>query len=470
MIGLGGAIGTGLFLGSGFSISQAGPATIIAYMLCALVALVIAFALAEMVVVHPTAGSFGVLAHAYIGRWAGFTVRWTYWTIQCIAIGGEVVAAGIYIQYWWPVIPLWLPVVVLAAALITINALSVGVFGRFEYWFSTIKVSAIIIFILLGLVLIFFGLPGRSATGFGNLTSHGGFFPHGISGLGLAMVFVIFSYIGTEVVSVTAAEADNPVKNIVRATRLMILRMSLFYILAIFVVLTVVVWTKTAAVGTNIHASPFVLVFAAARIPIAASIMNFVVLTAALSSANANLYLTTRMLHSLARHHYAPSWAGKLTTRGAPARALILSSAGLFLAAILSEAAANSAYLALFGIAVFGALVVWILILVTHMRFRSVRAREGLSNSPMRLFGAPVTSGLAALFLLGILVSTHWVAGLSWTWEAGIPFFIILIGIFFVVDRHTGGAGDRYDPLRAELAQRGSPEDLAPKQEMGSVS
>jgi len=454
MIGLGGAIGTGLFLGSGLAISQAGPATIIAYIVCALVALVIAWALAEMVIVHPTAGSFGVLAHSYIGPWAGFTVRWTYWTIQCIAVGGEVVAAGIYIHFWWPQIPLWLTTVVFAAVIVAINAAAVGLFGRIEYWFSMIKVTAIVVFIALGAILVFFGLPGRSATGFHNLASNGGFLPHGLSGLMLAMVFVIFSFIGTEVVSVTAAEAQNPAKNIVKATRLMILRLGLFYILAIVVVLTVVPWVATAQVGSNIKASPFVMVLTSASIPVAATIMNFVVLTAALSSANANLYLTTRMLHSLAAHRYAPKWTGKLTKQGAPARALILSTFGLFLAAYISVVAANTAYLTLFGVSVFGALVVWILILVTHVRFRLVRARHGLPASPSRLKGAPITTVLAILFLSAVLVSTNFIAGLTWTWEAGVPFFVGLLIIFFVVNRRTGGRADRYDPLQAELSHR----------------
>lgn len=450
MIGLGGAIGTGLFLGSGLAISQAGPATIIAYVVCGLVALVIAWALAEMVVVHPTAGSFGVLAHAYIGHWAGFVVRWTYWAIQCIAIGGEVIAAGIYIEFWWPAVPLWLTTVVFAAAIVAINAAAVGLFGRVEYWFSIIKVTAIVVFIVLGILLIFFGLPGKPASGFSDLTSHGGFFPHGFSGLLLAFVFVIFSFIGTEVVSVTAAEAQDPARSVRKATSWMILRLGLFYVLAIAVVLTVASWTKTAQVGSDLKASPFVLVFATAGIPAAATMMNFVVLTAALSSANANLYLTTRMLHSLAAHRYAPRWAGSLTKHGAPARALILSTAGLLLAAVISVFAANTAYVAFFGVSVFGALVVWILILVTHMRFRLVRARHGLSASSSRLWGAPVTTVLALLFLVAVLVSTSFIQGLTYTWVAGVPFFVLLLVVYYFVRKKTG-MGDRYDPLREEL-------------------
>lgn len=422
MIGLGGAIGTGLFLGSALAISQAGPATILAYALCALVAFVISWALAEMVVVHPEAGSFGAIAQRYLGPLAGFVQRWTYWTIQVIAIGGEVVAAGLYVRFWWPQLPLWLLVVIFSAVVLGANALAVRFFGTVEYWFAMIKVVAIVVFIGLGLVLITVGLPRSPATGLANLTAHGGFLPNGLDGLFLAMVFVLFSYIGTEVVAVTAAESERPERDIPRAARRMVVRLVLFYVLAIAIVLAVVPWTVTAQ-GGSVEASPFVRVFQSAGIPAAAAITNFVVLTAALSSANTNLYLTTRMLHSLANDRYAPAWTGRLSRAGVPRNALALSALGLGLAATLSATAEDSAYIALFGVAIFGALTVWILILVTHWAFR----RASIHRSPVRLWGAPITSGLAELFLLAVLVSTAFIDGLDTAWMAGLPFFAVLV-------------------------------------------
>jgi L-asparagine transporter-like permease len=431
MLGLGGAIGTGLFLGSSLAISQAGPAAILAYAACALIALVIAFALAEMVSVHPTTGSFGTLAHVYLGPAAGFIVRWTYWAIQVIAVGGEMIAIGIYMQYWWPSMPLWLPVAVFSVALLVINAVTVSMFGEVEYWFSMVKVVAIVAFILLGAFYLFFGLPGHSSPGSQNLTGHGGFLPHGVHGLGLAFVFVIFSFIGTEVVAVTAAESKNPERDIPRAARSMIARLSLFYILAIGIVVALVPWTVTATGGT-VSASPFVRLFGIAGLPAAASVMNFVVLTAAMSSANTNIYLTTRMLHSLAQHRYAPRWFGVVSRGGVPRYALVASAAGLALAAILSVYSPNSAYEAMFGISVFGALVVWILILATHAAFR--RKRKG-EPAPVRLRGAPVTSALAALALAAILVSTGFISGMSISWKAGVPFFVVLAIAYAIVAR-----------------------------------
>ncbi len=434
MIGIGGAIGTGLFLGSSLAISQAGPAVVLAYIFCGLVALVIAWALAEMVVVHPTAGAFGAIAHNYLGAGTGFVLRWTYWAMQVIAIGGEMIAAGVYVNFWWPNIPLWVSVLVFSVLVLAVNSAAVHLFGEFEYWFAMIKVTAIIVFILLGAVLIIFGLPDRPAAGVSNLTTDGGFLPNGFTGLMLAMVFVLFSYIGTEVVSVTAAESENPQRDVPRAARAMVLRLGLFYVLAILVVVLVVPWTVTAQGGT-IEASPFVKVFDGAGIPAAAGVMTFVVLTAALSSANTNLYLTTRMLHSLALHRLAPAWTGRLSASGVPRHALMLSALGMVLATILSANSSARAYLVLFGISVFAAIVVWMLILATHTVFRISRRRNGLPPSPVQLWGAPYTTGGVTVFLAAVLVSTFFIDGLDPAWQFGLPFFALLVVVYLVMKR-----------------------------------
>lgn len=441
MIGLGGAIGTGLFLGSDLAISKAGPSVIVAYVACGLVALVISFALAEMVVVHPDAGSFGTIAHRYLGPWAGFVIRWTYWAIQAIAIGGEMVAAGIYVQHWWPAMPLWLPVVVFSVAMLAVNAITVRLFGEIEYWFSMIKVTAISVFILVGAGYIFFGLPGHAALGTGNVTAHGGFLPNGVSGLGLAFVFVIFSFVGTEVVAVTAAEAEDPVRDIPRAARRMVVRLGLFYVAAIAIVVTIVPWTRASSGGDDVSASPFVRLFDIAGLPAAAGVMNFVVLTAALSSANANIYLTTRMLHSLGLHGMAPRWVSRVSGAGVPRLALGISAVGLAIAAVLSAVAADSAYVILFGISVFGALIVWIMILATHAAFRRRRKADGEPPSPVRLWAAPVTVPVTVVVLAAILVSTAFIDGLTMAWKAGIPFLLLLSAAYLVIARRRPAAG-----------------------------
>ena len=384
-------------------------------------------------------------------------LRWTYWAGQVIAVGGEVIAAGIYVKYWWPQIPLWIPVVVFSLVILGVNAMTVSYFGSLEYWFSSVKVTAIAVFVVLGLIVILFGLPGHSAQGFGNLTSHGGFLPNGLGGLGMAMVFALFSYIGTEVVSVTAAESKNPAKDIPKAARQMVLRLGLFYILAIIVILSVTPWTE-AAQGGSLESSPFVKVLASANIPAAAGIMNFVVITAALSSANTNLYLTTRMMHSLALHRFSPRWTGKLTASGVPRNALALSAIGMAIAAVLSAQSNSQAYLVIFGISIFAAIMAWILILVTHFVFRLRRRKLSLPPSPVKLKGAPVTSGLAAVFLTAVLVSTFFITGLEPAWEFGIPFFVLLLVVYGLLRRRRWH-GESENLLANELEER---RNLAP--------
>ncbi|MGH8134109.1 MAG: amino acid permease, partial [Steroidobacteraceae bacterium] len=296
MIGLGGAIGTGLFMGSGLAIGYAGPAVIVSYALAGFVALVMVFSLSEMAVVHPTAGSFGTYAESYLNPWAGFVVRYTYWMAQVIAIGGEAVAAGLYMTFWFPEVPVWSWALGFCLVLLYFNSRSVHNFGTVESWLALIKVTAIVLFIILGTASIF-GL-GSPAVGFHNLTGlPGGFMPNGVRGLWMAVIVGIFSFNGIEVIAVTSGEARNPEIAIPAALRTMVFRLFLFYLLALTVIVTTVPWTAT---GVKIVAqSPFVSVFQHSGIAPAAGIMNFVVISAALSSMNTNVYLCSRMLFSL---------------------------------------------------------------------------------------------------------------------------------------------------------------------------
>src|SRR5581483_1088982 len=363
MIAIGGAIGVGLFLGSSVTIALAGPGVIITYLLGALIAVVMAYALAEMAVVHPVAGSFGIYAETYLNAWAGFTIRATYGLVQIIAIGAEVTAVAIYFGFWFPGVPGWIWVVLVSAGLITINSLQVGNFGEFEYWFALIKVLAIIVFIAVGLLLIT-GLGPWHAVGLANLTQHGGFLPHGWRGVWLALTLAITSYMGVEVIAVTAGEAQDPSTSIPRAMRTIVYRLIIFYVLAISVMLAMTPWNQTGS--ADISGSPFVRAFATAGIPYAATIMNLVVITAALSSANTNLYLSTRMLFSLSQGTYAPAWLGQVSRKGVPHRALAVSSAGMIAAILLAVLAPKNAFLLLYGTAVSGMFYVWIVILITH--------------------------------------------------------------------------------------------------------
>ncbi len=426
MIAIGGAIGVGLFLGSSVTIELAGPGIIISYLIGALVAVVMAYALAEMAVVHPVAGSFGVYAETYLSPWAGFTVRATYGLVQIIAIGAEVTAVAIYFGFWFPRVPGWEWILLVSSALVIINALQVGNFGEFEYWFALIKVLAIIIFIVVGLLLIT-GLGPRPAVGLANLTNQGGFLPHGWRGVWLAMSLVITSYMGVEVIAVTAGEAENPSVSIPRAMRTIVYRLIIFYVLAITVMLSMTPWNRIGS--ANIAGSPFVRAFATAGIPFAAGIMNLVVITAALSSANTNLYLSTRMLFSLSRGSYAPRWLGRLSSRGVPHRALALSSAGMVAAILLAVFAPTNAFLLLYGTAVAGMFYVWGVVLITHLRFRRQVSSTQLSALPLKLPFHPWPTLFAILAMSGIALSTFWVKGLTYT----IPTFLPILALMSLV-------------------------------------
>jgi len=433
MMAIGGAIGVGLFLGSSVSIRLAGPAVILSYLLGAGIALIMSYVLAEMAVVHPVAGAFGVYAENYLNPWAGFAVRATYGVAQIIAIGAEVTAAGIYISFWFPNVPQWIWVLLLSVALVAVNSMKVNHLGEFEYWFAIVKVGAIIAFIIVGLSLIL-GAGSRSVMGVANLTRHGGFFPQGWKGVWLSLTITVTSYMGVEIIAVTAGEAENPEVTIPRAMRSIVWRLILFYVLAIAVMVTMVPWNQASGSST-LSGSPFVTAFAAAHIPFAAAIMNFVVLTAALSSMNTNLYLSTRMLFSLGSAGYAPEWMGKVSRNGVPHRALLASTAGIVAAILLAIFAPKNAFLMLYGVAVAGMLFVWLVILNTHLRFRRAITSERLSSLPMRLWVHPLFTIAGILLLLAISLTTFFVNGLQWS----VPAFSVFLGVislFYLRGRH----------------------------------
>lgn len=432
MIGLGGAIGTGLFMGSGLAIGYAGPAVIVSYALAGFVALVMVFSLSEMAVVHPTAGSFGTYAETYLNPWAGFVVRYTYWIAQVIAIGGEAVAAGLYMTFWFPHVPVWSWALGFCLILLYFNSRSVRNFGTVESWLALVKVSAIVLFIILGAASIFgLGLP---AVGFHNLTGlPGGFMPNGVRGLWMAVIVGIFSFNGIEVIAVTSGEARNPQSAIPAALRTMVLRLFLFYLLALTVIVTTVPWTTT---GVKIVAqSPFVSVFQHSGIVHAAGIMNFVVISAALSSMNTNGYLCSRMLFSLSRGRYAPRRLGTLSGRGSPVAAILTSGACILIAAGVSIFTPN-AYAYLLGVALFAAILVWMFILASHLSFRRHHRAEEL---PVRMPLFPWMQCAGLVMLAAILVTMGLDENLRVSWKYGVPWLIGITAVYFIWKaRHRG--------------------------------
>lgn len=431
MMAIGSAIGTGLFLGSALSIRVAGPGVILTYLFVAFIVMLLMACLAEMAIAHPTAGSFGIYAELYLSRWAGFTIRYTYAVAVSITVGSEAIAAAIYTQWWFPHSPMWAWVVFYSAVLIVVNALSVGAFGEFEYWFSMIKVSAIIVFILLG-VAVLFGYHQDRPIGLDNFRHYGGFLPHGLSGVWFASVFVIFSFLGSEVVAVSAGEAKDPERAVPRAMRTMMARLIIFYVGAIAVLVGVMPWTQIQP-GQSVTVSPFVRVFELVHIPAAAHIVNFVVLTAAISSMNCNLYLGTRMVFSLARGGYAPEALGRVTRQGTPMAALLASTAGLAVAIVLAVVLPGSAYVYMFGISLFGGIFAWCLIFLTHLRFRQ-RTRGRAMRHFLPIY--PWSTIFGGVAVLAIMISTWFVEGMRVTLQAGIPWLVLVtLGYVFAERR-----------------------------------
>ena len=439
MMAMGGAIGVGLFLGSTVTIRLAGPGVIVTYLFGALIALVMGYALAEMAVVHPVAGSFGVFADRYLSPWAGFVVRATYAFVQILAIGAEVTAVAIYFVFWFPGVPPWVWTVGMAAVLIAINTAQVGVFGELEYWFALIKVIAILAFITVGLALVT-GIGPGPATGFRHLVDGpGGFLPHGWRGVWLALTLVITSYMGIEGIAVTAGEAEHPETSIPRAMRTMVLRLILFYVLAIAVMLMMSPWQELAEGGGGLTGSPFVRAFAAIGIPFAAGAMNLVVISAAVSSANSNLYMTSRMLLSLARSGYAPGALAVVSDTGVPLRAVAAASTGVGAAILLAVYAPANAFLALYGTAVAGMLFIWIVILFTYLRFRKALTADQLARLPIRMRAHRAAAWFGIVSLAAISATTFFVDGLQYSVVWFLPFLVVM-SIFYARTRRTADA------------------------------
>ncbi len=424
MIGIGSTIGTGLFLGSAISVKLAGPAVILSFVGGACIALTMMWALAEMAAAHPAAGSFGLYAEMYLHPWAGFAVRLTYWFCMMVVVGSEVVAAAIYCKFWFPGTPPWIWIGLFSLVILYVNATSVGNLGTFEYWLSMIKVVTIVAFLILGTALLTgVGFP---RLGFANFTAHGGFLPNGWKGVGLGVILGLFSFFGIEVVGSTAGEAADPKVAVPRALRKTLFVLVVFYVAGLALVVGIVPWTQI-----GLGESPFVRVFQTVGIPAASHIMNFVVLTAALSSAVANLYFGARLAFSLARGGYLPAILGRLSRKGMPVVAVLTSAGGMAAALVLSERFKDSLFVFMVGLSTFGALFAWLMTLLTHLAFRRFHKKHA---SPYLRLGPPgpwaSLAGLAGV--LAVLISTWWVPGFRITLMAGIPWLAFITVCYFV--------------------------------------
>lgn len=431
MIAMGMAIGTGLFLGSGLAIGTAGPSVLLSYSIGAIIVLLLMGCLAEMTVAHPTSGSFGTIADKYLHPMVGFLVRYSYWIAQVLAIGVEISAIAVYMKYWFPGVPGIIWIVLFTAVLIYVNATSVNAFATFEYWFSMIKVGAIVAFILLG-AYILFGTSGYEHIGAYNLVDQGGFMPFGFKGMWIAVFISLFSYIGTELVAVTAGEAKDPDVAVPKALKATVFRLSVFYVLTLAIMLMIVPWQSA-----GIEESPFVKVMEILNIPGASGIMNFIVLTAALSSMNGQLYASSRTMFSLSKEKFAPAVFGKLNKKGAPTTALFVSTFGIILAAIVSALLPESSYSFMMGISMFGSLFTWLIIFISHLSFRKKWERAGGRKLPVKMMGFPYLTILGGLLLLSLMI-TAWFTDFKIMLQFGVPWLLFLCVVYWVMRRRKG--------------------------------
>ena len=371
MVAVGGSIGTGLLLGSGAAMEVAGPAAILSFVAAAFITWTVAMALGELACAHPAAGSFGVYGDLYLNSFAGFIARAGYWIGLALAIGAEMVAASTYMAVWFPGVRPYIWIIVFGALLLFVNLRSVGSYGRFEFWFSMIKLATILAFIVIGAALL---TTGRAAPQY---NVHGGFFPKGLLSPLIAMTYAIYSFGGVEMVAVTTGESRSS-KETPRAVWITFLTLTFVYLGAIVILLGVMPWNHA-----GITESPFVTTFRTVKIPHAAGIMNFVVLTAALSGANATLYVASRMIFSLARTGWAPASLGRLNHEGSPQNAVLHSSFGILFALALILWAPENAFRYIVGVAFTGMILSWLVSLAAHINFRRRRTPEELATLPL---------------------------------------------------------------------------------------
>jgi len=395
MVAVGGSIGTGLLLGSAAAMEIAGPAVIFSFLIAGFISWTVTMALGELSSAHPGAGSFGLYADLYLSPWAGFISRAGYWIAISVSVGANLVASATYMRYWFPAVPALAWIVLFSLLLIIVNLRSVGDYGRFEFWFAMVKLATMVTFIIIGGMLLAGGrVPAQ-------YTSQGGFFPRGVLAPFLAMTFALYTFGGIEIVAITTGESRS-LAEIPRAVRLTFITLAVVYLGAIVVLVGVMPWNRV-----GVTESPFVTVFRSVGIPAASSLMSFVILTAALSGANANLYSASRMLFSLARGGWAPASLGRLNAAGSPQLALVASSYGIVVAVVLEMWVPGNAFVYILSGALFGLMLSWLVSLAAH-----ISCRRQLSSSQVNAL--PMSSPLGAWgSVLGLTLVT---AAILKTW------------------------------------------------------
>ena len=398
LLAIGGAIGTGLFLGSGRSISLAGPSILFAYAITGTVCFFIMRALGELLLSNLNYHSFVDFVHDYLGNGSAFITGWTYWFCWISLAMADLTAAGLYIQYWFPNIAQWVPSLIVLIVLLIMNLTTVKLFGEMEFWFALIKIVAILALIIIGTFMIIKGFSTDAGTSsFTNLWNNGGWLPNGIKGFVLSFQMVVFAFTGIELVGLTAGETENPEYVIPKAINNIPIRIIIFYIGALIVIMSIYPWNSI-----NPDKSPFVQVFSAVGITAAASIVNFVVLTSAASACNSGIFSTSRMVYSLAKENNAPESMKKLTPNQVPSNAIIFSAAVIFISVILNYIMPEGVFVLITSISTFCFIFIWAIIVICHLRYRNTNP-ELASRSKFKMPLYPIANYIILAFLIFVI-------------------------------------------------------------------
>ncbi|EPH32793.1 amino acid permease [Acinetobacter gyllenbergii] len=419
LIAMGGAVGTGLFLGSAQAIQSAGPSIILGYAIVGLIAFLIMRQMGEMIVEEPVAGSFSYFSQKYWGSFAGFLSGWNYWVVYILVAMTELTAIAKYIHYWWPHIPAWISTLFFFIVVTCLNLGNVKFYGESEFWLAIIKVVAVISMILFGLYLLLTAGADSTAS-FTNLWQHGGFFPHGFSGLFYMLAFLMFAFGGIELIGMTAAEAENPEKSIPQAVNQVIFRILVFYVASLAIIMSLIPWNQLDLGGLD--KSPFVMIFSQLGIDWAAHLLNFIILTAALSVYNSGMYANSRMLFGLAVQGNAPKIFAKVTQQGVPMPAVIFSSVLIFGCVLLNYFVPEQALSHLMYMAVAALVLNWAIISFTHLKFKRAIRLEGKTVKFPALF-SPFSNYLVLAFIVMILYIM---------WTQGFKESVILIPVWIM--------------------------------------
>ncbi|GEO79810.1 amino acid permease [Companilactobacillus mindensis] len=437
MIALGGTIGVGLFMGSASTIKWTGPSVLLAYALAGLILYMVMRALGEMLYVDPATGSFAKYATEYLHPVVGYLTAWSN-VFQYLVVGiSEVIAVGTYLEFWFPTMPKWIAGVVVVVTLCVANLTSVKAYGELEFWFALIKVLTIIMMIILGFFVIVFGVGNHGhPVGISNLWTNGGFFTGGFKGFVFALSIVVASYQGIEVIGITAGEAENPQENIVKAIRSIVGRILIFYIGAIFVIVSIYPWDKLGTIG-----SPFVETFSKVGITFAAEIINFVMLTAAMSGCNSGIFSSSRMLYTLGLENHLPKSFVKLSKHNVPYIPVIAISTGILIGLILNYLlpvllhTSSNIFVIVYSSSVLPGMVPWFVILFSELRFRKINKAK-MKDHPFKMPFFPISNYLAIIALFIILIFMFLNPETTVSLLVGVVFLIVMTIIYFAKERN----------------------------------